>query len=103
MNGGPGLKESGRAGYDAGPAVLRDKVRLGEAGRFVIPAALREAMGVKPGDMLMLQVNADGELRVIGQTQAVRRIQRYAAQFKKPGESIVDEFIAEKRIEAERE
>ena len=49
------------------------------------------------------RLDEDGELHVIGRQQAIRRIQREAARLKKPGESIVDEFIAEKRAEAARE
>ena len=100
-----GFGESGQSAYrgsEHGPS-LRERVRLGEGGRFVIPAIMREQMGVGPGDALLLRVDEDGELHVIGRQQAIRRIQREAARLKKPGESIVDEFIAEKRAEAARE
>ena len=35
-------------------AVGYEKLKIGEGGRFVIPAAMREAMRVKPGDDLIL-------------------------------------------------
>lgn len=99
----PGLGEGNQVHYLADLAPQPDKVKLGDAGRLVIPAAIREAMGVKPGDNLLLRVEDDGELRIIGQSQSIRRIQRYAQKFKKPGESVVDELIAERRAEAARE
>lgn len=39
----------------------------------------------------------DGELRVISPLAAVRQVQRMAQNYKKPGESVVDEFLAERR------
>lgn len=98
-----GMGESAQAAYTAPQYVPFERVKLGEAGRLVIPAALRQQMGIKPGDELLLRVDEDGELKVIGRTQAIRRIQAYAQQFKKPGESVVDEFIAEREAEARRE
>ena len=92
-----GMEEKGQASYGAPEYVPFERVKLGEAGRLVIPAALRQQMGIKPGDELLLRVDEDGELKVIGRMQAIRRFQEYAQQFKKPGESVVDEFIAEKR------
>jgi len=45
----------------------------------------------------------DGELHIYTQRQALRKIQAWCAQFKKPGVSVVDEFLAERREEAKRE
>lgn len=78
------------------PMAKREKVKLGEAGRFVIPAAMREAMGVKPGDTLVMHVE-DGELKVIGWREAIARVQREAQKYKKPGESVVDDFLRDRR------
>lgn len=91
-----GMEEKGQAEYSAPVYKPFEKVKLGDAGRLVIPAVLRREMGVEPGDDLLLRVE-DGELKVIGRMQAIRRIQAHAQQFKKPGESVVDEFLAERR------
>ena len=98
-----GMEEKGQATYASPEYVPFERVKLGEAGRLVIPAALRQQMGIRPGDELLLRVGEDGELKVIGRMQAIRRIQAYAQQFKKPGESVVDELIAEREAEARRE
>jgi AbrB family looped-hinge helix DNA binding protein len=75
---------------DAATLILR------EGGRVVIPAAMREALGVGPGDELLARV-ANGELRLTTRAAAIRRIQERLAKYKKPGESVVDEFLAERR------
>lgn len=79
----------------------RERVKLGDGGRFVIPAAMRAEMGVKPGDDLIMYVE-NGELRVRSWLGAIRRIQEKAAKLKKPGESVVDEFLRERREEQQR-
>lgn len=73
----------------------RERVKLGEGGRFVIPAFMREEMGIKPGEVLICHV-VDGELRVRSYLDNIRRIQERSASYKKPGESVVDEFLAER-------
>lgn len=87
---------SGAADLAVAQIPKRELVKLAEGGRFVIPAAMREAMGVAPGDKLILCVE-DGELRVRGQRAAIKRAQRIARKYKKPGENIVDEFLQERR------
>jgi AbrB family looped-hinge helix DNA binding protein len=78
------------------------RLRLNENGRVVIPAPFRKALGIKPGDEVILRVD-DGELRITTMKQRIERAQRRARQYVKPGVSLVDELIAERREEAERE
>ena len=78
------------------PSVDRERVLLGAGGRFVIPAAMRKALGIKTGDVLIARVE-NGELIAVPQQIAIKKVQAYFKQFKKPGESVVDEFIAERR------
>nr|WP_244441131.1 AbrB/MazE/SpoVT family DNA-binding domain-containing protein [Mesorhizobium sp. STM 4661] len=59
---------------------------------------MREEMGVKPGEDLILHVE-NGELRVRSWLQNLRRVQAELAALKKPGESVVDEFLKERREE----
>ena len=97
----PGFAEAKQADYSAIRDELlkmppkRERVKLGEGGRFVIPAFMREEMGIKPGEVLICHV-VDGELRVRSYADNLRRIQERSASYKKPGESVVDEFLAER-------
>ena len=65
-------------------------------GRLVVPQALRDAMLLDPDGRVTAHVE-DGELRVISPLAAIRRMQRIAQKYKKPGVSVVDEFLAERR------
>lgn len=97
-----GFNEEGQPPYEAtsreemfkNPAP-RERIRLGAGGRFVIPASMRTAMGVRPGDTLIVHIE-DGELRVISARNALRRVQEHMSRYKKAGESVVDEFLAER-------
>ena len=74
-------------------------VRFGAQGRLVVPLPLREALGFKPGDPLVVRVQ-DGRLLVESRESVVRRVQE---RFGTPGRSLVDELIAERRREAHQE
>ncbi len=43
------------------------KTRIREGGRLVIPSAFRKALGLKPGDEVLLSLE-DGEIRVLSTT-----------------------------------
>lgn len=80
------------------------RLKIGEAGRIVIPAEMRAAMMVKPGDTVTAEVK-DGEFRIVSPAVALKRVQAFARRWKSenPGVSVVDELIAERREEARRE
>ena len=106
----PGLGEQrqapmkGLAGfYDTPHYVVGDRLKIGPGGRVVIPANMREAMGVSEGDTLLATL-VDGELRLLSTGAAVKRAQAIVAAVIPPGgPSLVDELIADRRKEAERE
>ena len=76
--------------------------RLDEGGRIVIPSAYRKALGVKPGDRVVLELLGN-EIRLLSFRENVRRLQDEVLA-RIPGErSLADELIAERRIEAARE
>jgi AbrB family looped-hinge helix DNA binding protein len=77
-------------------------VRLCEGGRVVIPAEVREQLGLKVGDRLVLRVE-DGEIRLFTREQGIRKVQAWFAPYRKEGVSLSDELIAERRAEAARE
>lgn len=68
----------------------------------MIPAAYRKALGVKSGDEVILEWTGD-EMCVTTMQLRIERAQRRVRKYVKPGVSLADELIAERRKEAERE
>jgi AbrB family looped-hinge helix DNA binding protein len=81
---------------------LRGRGRVGAKGRLVIPAPMREALGMQDGDVINLRV-VDGELRIVTLREAIRRVQERAKKYIKPGVSVADELSAERREAAKHE
>lgn len=77
-------------------------VPVNENGRIVIPASYRKALGIKTGDKVILRME-DDELRITTMRQRIERAQRIVRKYVKPGVSLVDELIAERREAAKRE
>ncbi|MGO9864431.1 MAG: AbrB/MazE/SpoVT family DNA-binding domain-containing protein [Terriglobales bacterium] len=77
-------------------------MRVNENGRVVIPASYRKALGIKAGDQVILSM-ADGELRITTVKRRIERAQRLVRNYVKPGTSLVDELIAERREAAKHE
>lgn len=80
----------------------RFRVALGDKGRLVLPAALRKAGGLRPGDRLLAQLEPDGSIRLV---KAVSPVQAMRGRYRHltTGKSIVDELIADRREEARRD
>lgn len=70
-------------------------MKVSEGGRVVIPVEIRRALGLKEGDTARLTT------RRVKLRQAQALIERYCP--KHPDESVVHEFIAERRAEAAKE
>lgn len=81
---------------------LRARAKLSPNGRIVIPAAIREALNVKPGDTLLLEAS-DGILRIESFEQKLREIQDELIGLLGPDRSLADELVAERHEEARRE
>ena len=79
----------------AGTIVVRDR------GRVVLPAALRRSLGLRPGDELIAEVEADRSLRLTPRQVLAERA-RGAFAHLAGKKSLVDELIAERRNEAAR-
>jgi len=81
---------------------LRTRMRVNENGRVVIPATFRKRLGIRIGDEVVLQIEND-ELRIITLKRNIERAQRLVRKHVKPGTSLVDELIAERREAARNE
>lgn len=75
---------------------LSTKVRVGPAGRVVIPAEIRSALNIKEGDVLLAQL-VDSELRLVTLDTAIRRTQELVRQAIPQGTKLVDAFLRERR------
>lgn len=78
------------------------RMRVNQNGRVVIPASYRKALGIKAGDEVILRME-DDELRITTMKLRIERAQRRIRQYVKPGVSLADELIAERREAAKRE
>ena len=78
------------------------RVRVSQNGRIVVPASFRRALGIKVGDEVLLRMR-DDELRITTQQRRIQRAQQRARRYLKPGTSLVDELLAERREAVENE
>jgi len=76
--------------------------RLSENGRIVIPAEIRQKLGLSPGDTVLLSVEGY-VLKIEPQRARIRRVQESMRQFLPPDRVLSDELIADRREEARRE
>ena len=76
--------------------------KLGKSGRLVLPIQFRRALGVEPGDELILALD-EGELRIFTRGEAIRRAQKLVRRYIPSDRSLVDELIQERRAESARE
>ena len=78
------------------------RLRVNENGRVVLPAAFRKALNIRPGDQVLARLEGD-EVRITTLKHRLERAQRHVRQFAKPGRSLADELIAERREAAKHE
>lgn len=75
------------------------RARLNENGRVVIPAAIRQKLGLSAGDTVLFSVEGDA-VRIESQRARIRRVQESLRQFIPPERRLSDELIADRREEA---
>ncbi len=73
-------------------------VTLGQQGRLVIPADVRAALGLAPGDTLHLHVE-DRRVVIERQQDATAELRAFASSVPRT-RSLVDELLAERRLAA---
>jgi AbrB family looped-hinge helix DNA binding protein len=74
-----------------------------EGGRIVIPAEIRKRLGLKLGETFDVEIDDDDSVRLTSRTQSLRRAQQLFRTHVPEGTPVVDEFLAERRREAENE
>lgn len=83
-------------------AIQEIRLKLSENGRVVIPAHVRKDLGVESGGEILLERQKDG-YRLTTRRQRIKEAQETIRRYIKPGTHAVEELIAERRKEAERE
>ncbi len=78
-------------------------VTLAENGRIGLPAAIRKQAGFAKGDQLVVRVEEEGVVTLMTVEAAVRRVQRKARELFGDKMPTVDEFLAERRDDYQRD
>ena len=87
----------------SGPKTVESfSLTLGDRGRAVLPARLRQALTIGPRDTIILQLLEDGSVRMVTARQLMHNLRGLFKDLA-PGVSLADELIAERREEARRE
>ena len=79
------------------------EVTVGANGRMNLPADLRQRLGISTPGRIFIQMDKDGEPVITTLERRLKRIRELMRPLIRPGVSVVDEFIAEKRAEVARE
>jgi AbrB family looped-hinge helix DNA binding protein len=78
------------------------RLKLAENGRVVIPAHVRRELGVESGGEIILDKN-EGRYYLTTRRQRIEEARKVLRRYIKPGVSLVDELIAERREAAKHE
>lgn len=80
------------------------KAKVNEQGRVVIPAELRDAAGIRPGDEVFVSIAGPGRLELSTHAADLEEAKAIVRRFaRKSDRSVVDELIEERKAEAARE
>lgn len=77
------------------------KTKLGDGGRLVIPAKYRQALGLKPGDEVVLLLE-EREIRIVSTRQAIKQAQALVRRYVPEDRNLSEELIQERREEIAR-
>jgi AbrB family looped-hinge helix DNA binding protein len=87
-------------------ASVKDKAQtqVDRQGRVVIPAHIREQLGMQPGEPVVLEI-VDGALQIESLRSTIRRSRGILKRMRPEidGAAVIDGLIAERRAWAERE
>ena len=73
-------------------------MKMSEGGRVVIPAEIRQSIGIKEGDTVLWELR-DGEAVITTRLAQLRKAQSMVRQFVPSEVSLVDELITERHAE----
>ena len=77
-------------------------VSVAENGRLVLPVAVRRRLNIAKGGTIVIR-KEDGRLLLESLDDAIGRAQALVRRFAPDATGVVDEFLAERRAEAEGE
>jgi AbrB family looped-hinge helix DNA binding protein len=86
----------------AGWQKMVETVVLGESGRIVLPAAIRNEFGLKTGDRLTVSINGN-RIEILSMDMALNEIRASIIEKRGSLDGLLDEFLEERREEAKRE
>jgi AbrB family looped-hinge helix DNA binding protein len=81
---------------------MTETVVLGESGRIVLPAAIRNVFGLKTGDRLTVAVHGN-RIEILSMDMALNEIRASIISKRGSLEGLLDEFLEERHEEARRE
>ena len=81
---------------DTCPGQIR--VVVGPGGRVVVPAAYRDALGIREGSAVFMRLEGE-ELHMVSDETEVRRVREMIARYVPEGVGLVDDLIRERRRE----
>ncbi len=81
---------------------LTATLQVGPGGRVVIPAEMRDAMGLRQGDSIFANFE-NGELKLQSYAAAIAEVQSFFREINPEGHRWSDELIADRRAEVAKE
>jgi AbrB family looped-hinge helix DNA binding protein len=81
---------------------MAETVVLGESGRIVLPAAIRNEFGLKTGDRLTVAINGN-RIEILSMDMALNEIRASIVEKRGSLDGLLDEFLEERHEEARRE
>jgi AbrB family looped-hinge helix DNA binding protein len=78
------------------------KTQINKSGRLILPAKMRKALEIQPGDELVIRIEG-GSIRIIPLQQAIKMAQKSVRKYVPEGVSLVEELLTERRDEVNRE
>lgn len=82
--------------------IMELRAKLTTNGRILVPVQFRKALGLKPGDELVLQLDQES-FRVIPLQQAVAQAQKLVKKYNPEKKSLVSELLNSRQTEAQNE
>lgn len=80
-----------------------ERLEVDGAGRLTLSPKLRDVLGLAPGDVCVAIPEGEGVIMLMSPLTAMKQAQAIIRRFIPPGVSLVDELLAERRAEVERE